>query len=77
MPKGSQVGNTQLISTLNSRLVLQAVRVMQPTFRADVARRTGLKPATVTSIVNDLLAKKLLRKFLPPNCPPSASVARR
>jgi len=63
MPKGSQVGNTQLISTLNSRLVLQAVRVMQPTFRADVARRTGLKPATVTSIVNDLLAKKLLREI--------------
>lgn len=60
---GLQIGNTELITTVNSRLVLQAVRVMQPTFRADISRRTGLKPATVTSIVNDLLKRKLLREI--------------
>lgn len=58
----SRIGNTQLISTLNNRLILQAVRVMQPTFRAEVARKTGLKPATVTSIVNDLIEQQLLRE---------------
>lgn len=67
----SQIGNTELISTLNSRLVLQAVRVLQPTFRAEVARKTGLKPATVTSIVNDLIGQRLLREV--PGAP--ASVA--
>jgi predicted NBD/HSP70 family sugar kinase len=64
-PTVSRIGNTQLISTLNNRLVLEAVRVMQPTFRADIARRTGLKPATVTSIVNDLLKQQLLREIAP------------
>jgi len=58
----SRIGNTQLISTLNNRLILHAVRVMQPTFRAEVARKTGLKPATVTSIVNDLIEQQLLRE---------------
>jgi predicted NBD/HSP70 family sugar kinase len=58
----SQIGNSELISTVNSRLVLQAVRIMQPTYRAAVARQTGLKPATVTSIVNDLIDTRLLRE---------------
>src|SRR5438552_3282480 len=58
----SQIGNSALISTVNSRLVLQAVRVMQPTYRAAVARQTGLKPATVTSIVNELIDDQMLRE---------------
>jgi len=56
----TQIGNSDLISTVNSRLILQAVRVMQPTYRAAVARQTGLKPATVTGIVNDLLSQQIL-----------------
>src|SRR5437773_4073530 len=58
----SQLANSALISTVNSRLVLQAVRVMQPTYRAAVARQTGLKPATVTSIVNELIDDQMLRE---------------
>ena len=77
----SRIGNTQLISTLNNRLVLEAVRVMQPTFRADISRRTGLKPATVTSIVNDLLEQNLLREIepaapTPGDRPPAPSTGR-
>jgi N-acetylglucosamine repressor len=60
--KRSLIGNTALISILNHRLVLQAVRVMQPTFRADISRRTGLKPATITTIVESLLRRKMLRE---------------
>lgn len=62
----SRIGNSNLISEVNSRLILQAVRVMQPTFRAAVARRTGLKPATVTVIINDLLKKRMLREVNAP-----------
>src|SRR5437764_3223533 len=62
----SQIGNSELISTVNSRLVLQAVRVMQPTYRAAVARQTGLKPATVTSIVNELIHEQMLRETADP-----------
>lgn len=58
----SRIGNTELISELNNRLVLQAVRVLQPTFRAEVGRKIGLKPATVTSIVNNLIDQQLLRE---------------
>ena len=50
-----QIGNSQLISAVNSRLVLQAIRALQPTYRAEVARHTRLTPATVTGIVNGLL----------------------
>src|SRR2546423_9465222 len=56
----SQIGNSELISQVNSRLILQAVRIMQPTYRAAMARKTGLKPATVTVIVNDLLNRHML-----------------
>src|SRR5438132_1801656 len=56
----SQIGNSELISQVNNRLILQAVRMTQPTYRAAVARKTGLKPATVTVIVNHLLNQKLL-----------------
>lgn len=61
-PRVSQIGNSVLISTVNNCLVLQAVRAMQPTYRAAVARTTRLKPATVTGIVNDLLERHLLRE---------------
>lgn len=57
-----QVGNSELISMVNSRLILEAVRVMQPTFRAAVARQTGLKPATITMIVNALIDEGILRE---------------
>ena len=57
-----QIGNSELISKVNSRLVLQAVRVSQPTYRAAVARATGLKPATVTYIVEDLIRQNLLQE---------------
>lgn len=58
----SRIGNRELISDVNQRLILQAVRVMQPTFRAEVARKTGLKPASVTAIVNHLIEEGMLRE---------------
>lgn len=64
--ESGQIGNSELISMVNSRLILQAVRVMQPTFRAAVARQTGLKPATITMIVNALIEEGVLRETAKP-----------
>lgn len=57
--KGS-IGNYDLVSTVNTRLVLEAVRTLGPTYRAAVARRTNLNPATITGIVNELLENGML-----------------
>ena len=54
------IGNSELITQVNRTLVLQAVRALEPTYRAEVSRRTHLKPATVTGIVSDLIDKQLL-----------------
>jgi predicted NBD/HSP70 family sugar kinase len=71
----SNIGNTDLISAVNSRLVLNAVRLLQPTFRAQVSRKTGLKPATVTSIVSTLIEQGLLRE-VPGQVEPTARFGR-
>ena len=54
------IGNSELITRVNRTLVLQAVRALEPTYRAEVSRRTHLKPATVTGIVSDLIDEQLL-----------------
>lgn len=69
------IGNNDLISRVNRSLVLRAVRQAQPTYRAEVARRTHLKPATITGIVNDLIAEGLLREE-PDRAPKSRPVGR-
>jgi len=60
--KPTNIGNSDLITQVNRRLVLQAVRSLQPTYRAEVSRRTRLKPATVTGIVDNLLSEELLQE---------------
>ena len=67
--KVGKIGNSELISTVNNRLVLQAVRVTQPTFRAAVARMTGLKPATITMIVNGMIDEGILCETAGPQAP--------
>ena len=58
--KSFNIGNSELITQVNRTLVLQAVRALEPTYRAEVSRRTHLKPATVTGIVSDLIDENLL-----------------
>lgn len=67
------IGNSELIAQVNRTLVLQAVRVMQPTFRAEVSRWTNLNPATVTAITAELLKSRLLKEI--PGTTKSASPA--
>lgn len=57
------IGNSELIAQVNRTLVLQAIRRLQPTFRAEVSRWTNLNPATVTAIVAELLTTKVLKEI--------------
>jgi predicted NBD/HSP70 family sugar kinase len=45
---------------INSQIALTLVRTQQPISRADLARAMGVSRATVTLIVNDLIARKLV-----------------
>ncbi len=53
-------GNRELIRAINSSHVLNAIKTHGPIGRADIARRTGLSPATVTSISADLISQNLV-----------------
>jgi predicted NBD/HSP70 family sugar kinase len=53
-------GNRDLIRAINRSHVLNAIKSYGPIGRADIARRTGLSPATVTSISAKLIAQNLV-----------------
>lgn len=53
-------GNRELIRAINRSHVLNAIKTNSPIGRADIARRTGLSPATVTSISAKLISQNLV-----------------
>ncbi len=53
-------GNRDLIRAINRSHVLNAIKTHGPIGRADIARRTGLSPATVTSISAKLISQRLV-----------------
>ena len=53
-------GNRELIRAINRSHVLNAIKSHGPIGRADIARQTGLSPATVTSISAKLISQKLV-----------------
>lgn len=53
-------GNRELIRAINRSHVLNAIKTYGPIGRADIARRIGLSPATVTSISAKLIAQDLV-----------------
>src|SRR5512141_1466244 len=55
-------GNRELIRAINRSHVLNAIKTHGPIGRADIARRTGLSPATVTSISAKLISQDLVRE---------------
>jgi predicted NBD/HSP70 family sugar kinase len=54
------LGNRDLIRAINRSIILNTVKVMGPVARAEVARQTGLSPATVTAITSDLIDEELI-----------------
>jgi N-acetylglucosamine repressor len=53
-------GNRELIRAINRSHVLNAIKTYGPIGRADIARQTGLSPATVTSISAKLISQNLV-----------------
>ena len=53
-------GNRELIRAINRSHVLNTIKTHSPIGRADIARRTGLSPATVTSISAKLISQNLV-----------------
>lgn len=58
MPKPK--ANRDLIRAINQSLILNVIKSRGPIGRADVARETGLSPATVTGITANLLEEDLI-----------------
>lgn len=54
------LGNRDLIRAINRSIILNMVKTLGPVARAEVARQTGLSPATVTAITADLIAEELI-----------------
>jgi DNA-binding Lrp family transcriptional regulator len=56
-PKGYQA----TARAMNRRLILNLLRQRGPKNRAELAIATGLSPVTVTFVVSDLIAEKIVR----------------
>ena len=61
------LGNRDLMRSINRSAILNAIKNRRPIGRADIARLTGLSPATVTGITGDLLAEGLILEKSPGN----------
>jgi glucokinase-like ROK family protein len=59
LPTADQV----LVRKLNTSLIMDCLRTRGPLSRAGLSAATGLNRSTVSSIVNDLLAKNLVREM--------------
>ncbi len=56
----SPLGNRDLIRAINRSHILNVIKTLGPVARAEIARLTGLSPATVTGITADLIAEELV-----------------
>ena len=62
---GTRVYSQQIIKDRNSIHLFNLVRKMAPISRADLSRISGLSPATVTVLMEELLQKKWIRELSP------------
>lgn len=58
--KPSLLGNRDLIRAMNRSTILNVIKSYGPIARAEVARQTGLSPATVTGIAAELIDEDLV-----------------
>jgi predicted NBD/HSP70 family sugar kinase len=58
----NKTGNRDLIRAINRALILNKIKTKGQISRAEIARETGLSPATVTSISTKLLTQGLIRE---------------
>lgn len=58
-----KTGNKKLIGEINKSLILKIIRENGPISRADIARITGLNPATVSGNVEKFLKRKIIKEL--------------
>ena len=63
MEKASSFGHLDLIRRINRSLVLNTIKTEQPISRAQVAKRLHLSKATVGTIVDELIQKKMIVEY--------------
>ncbi|MBS5607775.1 MAG: MarR family transcriptional regulator [Enterocloster asparagiformis] len=63
MAKGGNPRHLELIRRINRSLILNMVKERQPVSRAQLARALNLSKTTVSSIVDELVRKKLLVEY--------------
>jgi N-acetylglucosamine repressor len=56
-------GDLKLIQELNRSIILETIRVSGRISRADIAKKNGLSPTTVSSAVNELIQEGLVSEF--------------
>ena len=61
-PSGPQPADFAAVRATNLAVVLRDVRAHAPCSRADIAARTGLNKATVSSLVGELIDRRLVRE---------------
>lgn len=57
------VGHLELIKKINRSLVLEKIRANQPISRAQIAKELNLSKSTVSSIVDELVTRKLVNEL--------------
>lgn len=72
MTDHSSLAGQKLIRHVNERRVLTLLRHVGPLSRAEIARRVGVTRSTVTSVVDELVGRGMLRDT--PDAPPPAEV---
>jgi glucokinase-like ROK family protein len=63
MARGFRTGDQALVRAYNRAIILNLLRVSSPQSRADLAAVTGLNKTTVSSLVEELLARGLVREI--------------
>ena len=58
----TQQTSFDIMKSRNERQILKVIKEIKQISRADIADKTGLSPATVTNIVNDLVESKLIKE---------------
>jgi predicted NBD/HSP70 family sugar kinase len=57
-----EVASSELTRDINRDLILEQIRAAQPISRVDLARRSGLQPSTVSSIVEQLKEERWIKE---------------
>src|SRR5699024_2428870 len=57
-----QRGSFQMMKSVNKSLILNTIRLNQPTSRAEIAKQVKLTPPTVSAIVKELIEEKIVEE---------------